>query len=457
MGLPRGHLRGALHCHVRLPRQTDRLYGNFAQLFLHLAAHIVVLDVVAIAMDPIEQAVLVAGAGSTAAGAMFTAAAGFILVAGIAALEEESSHVVDDQEEVDWAIRQLELRRQEAADRALAMQLEALPRHQIILPYIQNLSWQLTDWEDEWIVQRVRFTRQEIYEILPYLRLDLIQWTNKYNPSPEKALCILLCRLAWPGRLKDLIQHFGCSGSQLSSIFNDVADHLFHYFRKKLFFDEARLTPQKMLDYAQIINQCGGGDEVWGWIDGTVTRTCRPGENQRLMYNSHKHYHGFKFQAVMTPDGIISSLAGPMVGSRNDWYMFQDSQLEEEIVAMWNRHQTPINDRVFIFGDPAYTGSRVTRGAYRRPRHGHLDPFEALFNYDMSQNRISVEHGFALISNTWSKMNLFNTLRIGSSPVASYFGAAVLLTNVWTILRGNQVSQRYGAHPPTLEEYFGRR
>jgi DDE superfamily endonuclease len=153
-----------------------------------------------------------------------------------------------------------------------------------------------------------------------------------------------------------------------------------------------------------------------GWIDGTITRTASPVENQRILYSAFKKCYGFKFQCVMTPDGMISSLAGPMCASRNDWHMFTNSHLSEKIIEMWTRHRVPEEERLFIFGDPAYCGSLVTIGAYRRPQHGRLPATEALFNYDISQNSIYVEHGFAILSNKWMKLEeCFGTVPFGST------------------------------------------
>jgi hypothetical protein len=284
--------------------------------------------------------------------------------------------------------------------------------------------------------------------------MEMIRWSNKYNPSLEKALAIFLFRMSHPHRLNDMLKLFGCSAGQISNIFNDVAEHLFHTFRDKLFFDGNRLTPQKLQEFRTVIEDQRGGDRVWGWIDGTVTRTARPLQNQKIMFNSHKRQHGFKFQVVVTPDGMVSSLAGPMVGSRNDWYLFVQSGLQDRIIEMYEANDVPEEDWLCIYGDPAYCGSPVTMGAYRRPRQGQLLPTQRLFNYDMSRNRISVEHEFAIIQAKWMKLGFHYAMRTGSSPVAAYFGAAVLLSNLYTCLRGNQISMKYGLQPPTIQEFM---
>jgi DDE superfamily endonuclease len=188
----------------------------------------------------------------------------------------------------------------------------------------------------------MRFTPEEIAVILPYLCLDEIDWKingNGYQPSQTKALAITLCRLAFPLRLFDMIKWFGCSGPQLSVITNVVCVHLARKFRNHLFFDRRRLTMNKMRQFSVATDGLGGSDKVWGWIDGTVQRICRPKDNQRRVYSGYKEVHGYKFQSIITPDGIISSLVGPIAGSRGDWFMFKDTGIEREILRLWRKRK----------------------------------------------------------------------------------------------------------------------
>ncbi|RPA94536.1 hypothetical protein L873DRAFT_1936944 [Choiromyces venosus 120613-1] len=46
---------------------------------------------------------------------------------------------------------------------------------------------------------------------------------------------------------------------------------------------------------------------------------CRLGENQSVYYSGYKKAHGFQFQSIMTPDGIMSSLHGPYTRPSSDW------------------------------------------------------------------------------------------------------------------------------------------
>ena len=71
------------------------------------------------------------------------------------------------------------------------------------------------------------------------------------------------------------------------------------------------------------IHHMGGGSCFWGFIDGTLNATCRPVLDQEEFYSGHKRKHGYKYQAIVTPDGLVSSLMGPFIGK---WWNIQDWQ-----------------------------------------------------------------------------------------------------------------------------------
>jgi len=70
----------------------------------------------------------------------------------------------------------------------------------------------------------------------------------------------------------------------------------------------------------------------------------------------YKKSHGFKFQAVMTPDGIISSLAGPWFGKVGDWRMYTDSGLEDHLRQI--NQEAEVDERCYLYGDPAYISKK---------------------------------------------------------------------------------------------------
>ena len=66
--------------------------------------------------------------------------------------------------------------------------------------------------------------------------------------------------------------------------------------------------------YADAVANKGGAlNNCFGFIDGTVCLICRPGLlHQRVIYNSHKRVHALKFQSLVTPNGLVANLYGPV-------------------------------------------------------------------------------------------------------------------------------------------------
>ena len=78
--------------------------------------------------------------------------------------------------------------------------------------------------------------------------------------------------------------------------------------------NHAILNPVALQQYADAVSERGAAlNNCFGFVDGTVRPICKPGENQRLVYNGHKRVHALKFKAVVTlPNGLIGCLFGPV-------------------------------------------------------------------------------------------------------------------------------------------------
>lgn len=199
------------------------------------------------------------------------------------------------------------------------------------------------------------------------------------------------------------------------------------------------------------IHRLGGGHCFWGFIDGTLNATCRPVVDQRQFYSGHTRKHGYKFQSIVTPDGLVSSLMGPFIGRRGNWKMVELSGLEARLRAV-NAGRPPAM-ALYLYGDPAYSIIYGIMGPYRNYPNRPRTPAYDQFNKAMSRLRIEVEHGFAIHQKlwTWNGFHLGLKLRQGA---AIGYAVSVLLANVWTCLRGNQTSMRFSCMPPAVEEYL---
>lgn len=179
---------------------------------------------------------------------------------------------------------------------------------------------------------------------------------------------------------------------------------------------------------------------------------CRPMQNQRLYYSGYKKCHAIKFQAVTTPDGLISHLAGPCPGSKGDWGMYMSSGLQQRLRTI-NAAQNA-EERFYLYGDPAYSVTYGIISAYKALSGQRLNPVLREVNALMSSLRISVEHSFGKTMNLWSFNGFKNDLKIGLSPAAAYFIVSVLFSNIHTCIHGNQTSIRFNCQPPSLYDYL---
>ncbi len=84
-----------------------------------------------------------------------------------------------------------------------------------------------------------------------------------------------------------------------------------------------------------------------------------------------------------------------------------------------------------------------------RPR----TPAQEKFNKVISRLRIEVEHGFAIHQNLWTWNGFHLGLKIRQGAAIGY-AVSVLLSNIWTCMRGNQTSYRFAYAPPAVEEYL---
>lgn len=288
-----------------------------------------------------------------------------------------------------------------------------------------------------------------IQTLASHFALATITFNNCYVCEPETALCVVLYRLAAPCRYKTMMGPFNRSRSWLSTIFNNCIEFLVNRYREKLYWDHERLTYEQLKIYSTAVAHKGGVNGIWGFIDGTMRAICRPLANQYWYYSGYKKCHALKYQAAITPDGLISHLVGPYMGSWGDWEVYNHANLDLVLRNLYHNQE-----RLYLYGDPAYYLSYRVIPPYKALPGVPLNPVLQEINAHMSSLRISIEHGFGQTMMLWS-FNSFRTgLKIRLSPVAAYFLISVLFSNIHTCLYGNQTSQKFQCIPPTIDEYL---
>ena len=156
---------------------------------------------------------------------------------------------------------------------------------------------------------------------------------NRSKFDGMEAFCIFLKRFSYPCRFSDLVSRFGRPVPELSMMSNAISDQIYNNFNHLLHeFDQPWHRPVLLQEYSRKIHEKGAPlENCFGFIDGSVRPICRPGVNQRMLYNCHKRIHSIKFQSVVTSNGVISNLFSPYEGKRHDSSMLRHSGLLDQL------------------------------------------------------------------------------------------------------------------------------
>lgn len=247
-----------------------------------------------------------------------------------------------------------------------------------------------------------------------------------------------------------MMPRFARSVPQLSMISNHVMKDIYNRWKHKLIdMQQDWLSPLNLQKYAEAVHQKGAPlQNCWGFIDGTVRPICRPGQNQRVMYNGHKRVHALKFQSVVTPNGLIANLYGPVEGKRHDSGMLNMSGL---LIKLQQYSVTSTGNILCIYGDPAYPLRPQLQAPFR---NRSLTTMEENWNKAMSQVRIAVEWIFGDIINYFKFLDFKKNLKIRLSAVGMMYTVCAMLHNARCCLYGSTTSNYFNIDPPALDTYF---
>ena len=201
-------------------------------------------------------------------------------------------------------------------------------------PYWNYERFSLDELTDDECWSEFRFNRRDIYKLKEVFNIpEEIVTYNRLSVDGIEALCIFLKRFAYPCRYSDMVQRFARPVPQYSIVSSLIMNRIYLNFRHLLeSFNQPLLTPVCLERFCQAVHDKGAAlENCWGFIDGTVRPICRPGQNQRVLYNGHKKVHALKFQSLVTPNGLIANLFGPIEGKRHDSGMLAESNLLQQL------------------------------------------------------------------------------------------------------------------------------
>ena len=145
-------------------------------------------------------------------------------------------------------------------------------------------------------VEKYRFAKDDLPTLCHRLGLpDRMTSPGRLSWSGLEGLCLVLARLSNPNRNFDLEDDFSRGRAALSVVFNETLGFLYRRWRH-LFEDLGQhtghwLTPARLRELAQAVEAKCSLENVFGFVDGTCRRICRPQRNQRIWYSGHKSCH----------------------------------------------------------------------------------------------------------------------------------------------------------------------
>ncbi|CAM9315284.1 unnamed protein product, partial [Ascophyllum nodosum] len=161
-------------------------------------------------------------------------------------------------------------------------------------------------------------------------------------------------------------------------------------------------------------------DGVVGAVDGLFVRTEAPATTESLntneYYSDQKKGFGFNVQAIAGPNYRFMSLTVQNPGSTNDFSAFTRS-------AAWKLTQK-LPPGYFVIGDAAYPLAENLLTPYPGKR---LDADRDVFNFYLSQLRMTVEQSFGILVQTWGI--LWKPLRVKFTGRADVVNAVCRLHN----------------------------
>ncbi|OAD68488.1 hypothetical protein PHYBLDRAFT_188753 [Phycomyces blakesleeanus NRRL 1555(-)] len=267
---------------------------------------------------------------------------------------------------------------------------------------------------------------------------------------------MLLNRYSFSRRVGDMSILFGMSESNVSVVCRGFESIVMNRIKWGFQFNTKQFRPENLEGLASAIYDKGAElPNIVGFIDGTMQAIARPSQDhevQKVFYNGWKHLHALKYQSIVTPDGITSSLLGPYVGSRHDQYIYTMSKTEARVEKYLDI--VPDVELPFaLYGDPAYMFSKCLYSSFEGVSLSDLDK---KINKSMSKVRVAIEWEFGEVQKYFKYSKYKYAMKTGeTSPATVYMLSAVFKNMIHCTGRNRSPTSSYfGLEPPTLEEYI---
>lgn len=147
-----------------------------------------------------------------------------------------------------------------------------------------------------------------------------------------EGLCIFLISLFSASSLQQQFDVFRRSEGSISRIRSTVFDMIHTTWGHLIELDPHRLTPGYLQQCCDVLVDCGSPlPNLCGFVDCIFQPLAKCSGHDKARYNESLKMFGYRYQALVTPDGLIQALYGPYDGSRNELDIYFCSSLRTQL------------------------------------------------------------------------------------------------------------------------------
>lgn len=335
-----------------------------------------------------------------------------------------------------------------------------------------NKNRGIDSFSDDECWKHFRFKKADVRRLFELMDFPEVIESHTTRSTGEAAFCLMLWRLHYPSTWSLLQSTFGREYSQLSRIFNAAIDFVdgrhqgkvkgnidWYSDRFDMYNDRIK---RKIASFGAHINPNPGFvpanmSKIFGFIDGTANRICRPSGNNNLQNSFYNRYHRGHFiiwQGISFPDGMLV-VDGPEPGFKTDTMVWRDCMVRHELEAIMQARVARGLNRLFLYADKIYSTGELIKAAFSR-RQGNLQDWMVRENRIMSGVRIGVEWTFGLVIGQSKYISFAKGQQLQKVSVPKFYYVAVLLSNAHTCMYGTLHTKYFDCEPPTVDEYFAQ-
>ncbi|KAI7938586.1 hypothetical protein MJO28_014165 [Puccinia striiformis f. sp. tritici] len=285
----------------------------------------------------------------------------------------------------------------------------------------------LTNTTEEVFRIYARMTRKSFYSLADALKDHHIFYNNSNNPQApvEMQLLVALSHLGMYGNGGSphvLAQYYNISPGLVENYTNRCILAIIETLEKKHVYwpnAQQRATFTATLAGRTVFDRC------IGFVDGTIFPLTSAPTKHKEDYWMRKMVYAVNSLIVCNWQRRVIYAVHGWCGSAHDQRVYKNSQLYQHPRRFFSPGE-------YLLADSAYTSTDTIIPAFKRAPGRPLPPNKQQFNYELSHNRVIVEHTIGMLKNRWQSLKSLTIELLGKKTAKrlnAWLRACVVLHN----------------------------